>query len=78
MKTKKMILAMVLSVAILIVAQMASQLIGSVFVVVGLPEFVCNIVAGILYIAFAYGLIAVLCKNISKMICAIIGYQSSR
>jgi len=65
-KTKKMILVMILSIAILIAAQMASQLIGSVFVVIGLPEFVCNIVAGILYIVFAYGLTAVLCKKYLK------------
>ena len=66
MKTKKMILVMILSVAILIAAQMASQLIGSVFVIFGLPEFICNIVAGILYIVFAYGLTAVLCKKYLK------------
>lgn len=50
----------------LVVAQLASQLLASAVLVIGVPEFVCNVIAGILYIVFAYGLLVVLCKKYLK------------
>lgn len=66
MKTIKMILSILLSVVILVVAQLASQLLASAILVIGVPEFVCNVIAGILYIVFAYLLLKLLCNKYLK------------
>lgn len=66
MKTGKMILAIILSVLALVVAQAASQLIASVVMLVKIPTFVGNILAGVLYIIFAYLLVRLLCTKFLK------------
>ncbi len=66
MKTGKMILAIILSVLALVVAQAASQLIASVVMLVKIPTFVGNILAGVLYIIFAYLLVRFLCTKFLK------------
>lgn len=66
MKTIKMILSILLSVVILVVAQLASQLLASAILVISVPEFVCNVIAGILYIVFAYLLLKLLCNKYLK------------
>ena len=49
--------AIVLSIIILIVSQIMAEVIASIFHGLKVPEFVCNGLAGILYIIFAYLLI---------------------
>ena len=66
MKTKKMIITIVLSLLTLIAAQMLSQIIASVFLMIKLPAFVCNMCAGILYVVIAFGFIKLLCKKYIK------------
>ncbi len=66
MKTKKMILSIIFSLVILVLSQLMAQLLASVCVVIGVPEFICNILAGILYILFAFNLTKLLCKKYLK------------
>ncbi|MBQ7944786.1 MAG: CPBP family intramembrane metalloprotease [Lachnospiraceae bacterium] len=66
MKTKKMVLIIIFSLFILIVSQVLAQLISSVFLVIKVPEFICNVLAGILYITFAFIFIKLLCKKYIK------------
>ena len=66
MKTRKMILSIILSLLALVVAQVLSQLVASIVVLVKIPSFVANIFAGILYVAFAYLLIKLLCEKYIK------------
>ena len=66
MKTGKMILAIILSVLALVVSQLAATLIASVVVLVNIPAFIGNMLAGVLYIVFAYLLVRLLCKKLLK------------
>lgn len=66
MKTKKMILSIILSLLALVVAQILSQLIASIVILVKIPSFVANILAGILYVGFAYLFIRLLCEKYLK------------
>ncbi|MBQ8245517.1 MAG: CPBP family intramembrane metalloprotease [Lachnospiraceae bacterium] len=66
MKTQKMILSIILSLLALVVAQILSQLIASIVMLVKIPSFVANILAGFLYVGFAYLLIKLLCKKYIK------------
>ncbi len=66
MKTKKMVLTIIISLLILIVSQVLAQLIASVFLMIKLLEFVCNVLAGILYIVISFILIRLLCKKYMK------------
>lgn len=66
MKTRKMILSIILSLLALVVAQILSQLIASVVILVKVPSFVANIIAGILYVVFAYFLVKLLCEKYIK------------
>lgn len=66
MKTKKMILSIILSLLTLVVAQILSQLIASIVLLVKIPSFVANIIAGVLYVGFAYVFIKLLCEKYLK------------
>ena len=66
MKTRKMILSIILSLLAVVVAQNLSQLLASIAMLVKVPSFIANILAGILYIAFAYLFIKLLCKKYIK------------
>ncbi len=66
MKTRKMILSIILSLLALVVAQILSQLVASIAVLVKIPPFIANILAGMLYVVFAYFLIRLLCKKYIK------------
>lgn len=66
MKTRKMILSIILSLLALVVAQILSQLVASIAILVKIPYFIANILAGILYVAFAYLLIKLLCEKYIK------------
>lgn len=66
MKTGKMIIAILLSMVFLVGAQGLAQAIASVILILGVPEFICNILAGILYIVMAYHLMGVVCRKYLK------------
>ena len=66
MKTKKLVISVILSFCVVPVSQILSQLIASGCLMIGLPEFICNIMVGILYIFGAYGLLKLLCKKYIK------------
>lgn len=66
MKTRKMILSIILSLLALVVAQILSQLVASIAMLVKIPSFIANILAGILYVVFAYLLIKLLCEKYIK------------
>lgn len=66
MKTRKMILSIILSLLALVAAQILSRLVASIAVLVKIPPFIANILAGMLYVVFAYFLIRLLCKKYIK------------
>ena len=66
MKTGKMILSIIFSLLALIASQTLSQLISSVFYLIKIPVFICNMVAGVLYVIIAYLLIKIICKKYIK------------
>lgn len=63
MKTGKMSITILLSLLTLVGAQLLAQSIASVTLVLGLPEFICNILAGILYIVMAHRLVKLICRK---------------
>ena len=64
--TRKTIIAALASMAILIFAQTAAELLASLLVVLSVPEGACNIVAGVLYLLIAYVMLRFLVKKILK------------
>jgi membrane protease YdiL (CAAX protease family) len=58
--------AILLSILILIVSQIGAEIIASLFMVIKVPEFICNILAGILYVFFSYKLLKLLCTKYLK------------
>ena len=66
MKTKKMIVTIVFGLLAMIVAQTLSQVIASVLLVVKVPEFICNMCAGILYVVIAFIFVNLLCEKYIK------------
>ncbi len=66
MKTTKMILSIILSILTLVVAQILSQLVASAAILIKAPTFIANIIAGILYVVFAYLFLMFLCKKYIK------------
>lgn len=66
MKTKKMIVTIVFGLLALIVAQTLSQVMASVLLVVKVPEFICNMCAGILYVVIAFIFVKLLCEKYIK------------
>lgn len=55
--------AIVLSILILIVSQVMAEVIASIIHAIKVPEFICNALAGVLYVLFAYLLIKRLCTK---------------
>jgi membrane protease YdiL (CAAX protease family) len=66
MKTGKMILGIILSFLVMVVAQGFACLFGNLVVLMQMPIFIGNIVAGTLYIIYAYLLLLLLCRKILK------------
>ncbi|MBP3544145.1 MAG: CPBP family intramembrane metalloprotease, partial [Lachnospiraceae bacterium] len=58
-----MSITILLSLLTLVGAQLLAQSIASVTLVLGLPEFICNILAGILYIVMAHRLVKLICRK---------------
>ena len=66
MQTKKMVFMILLGILALVAAQLLAQLIASMLFLVKIPSFICNALAGILYVAIAYWLLRLLCKKYLK------------
>ena len=64
--TKKAILSSLGALIILIVSQIAAELVASCFVLLHLPMGICNIIAGILYLFFAYIIIKQYTRKLLK------------
>lgn len=67
MSTKKTIGGAFGAIVVLLVAQILAQLLASVFVLVKVPEGICNIAAGILYAGLAYVLLKLFSKKLLKI-----------
>lgn len=66
MKTGKMILSIIFSLLALVVSQTLAQVIASVFYLIKAPTFICNMIAGILYVIIAYLFVKLICKKFIK------------
>ena len=66
MSTKIVIIGSFIAIVILTVAQVIAGLIASGFSLVKLPEGICNIIAGVLYIGLAYLFLQSLIKKVFK------------
>lgn len=70
--TKKAIGGSLMAIAILIITQILAELIASASVLLGIPEGICNIIVGFLYVGLAYCILKI-CGNIfygnSRRIC---------
>lgn len=64
--TLKIVAAIVLSIAVLILAQVLALLIGQLFTELGVSAAVCNIFAGVLYVAFTFWGAELLCRKLLK------------
>ncbi len=67
MSTKKTIGGSFAAIFILIVAQLAAQLIANVLVFIKLPYGVCNILAGIIYAGLAYIMLKIFLDKVMKL-----------
>lgn len=54
------------AIIVLIVAQILAQLVASLFVLVKIPEGICNIIAGIIYVGLAFVLSELFSKDYLK------------
>ena len=66
MKIGKMILSIIFSLLALVVSQTLSQVITSIFYLIKVPVFICNMAAGILYVVIAYLFIKLICEKYIK------------
>lgn len=67
MSTRKTIGGTLEAIIVLIVAQVLAQLVGSLFVLVKVPEGICNIIAGIIYVGLAFALLKLFSKKLLKI-----------
>lgn len=68
MSTRKTIGGALGAIIVLLVAQILAQLVASLFVLVKIPEGICNIIAGIIYVGLAFVLIELFSKRLLKKI----------
>lgn len=66
-KTGKVILGIVGALLILVISQIAAQILANAFVVMHIPIFICNIIAGVLYAVFAFFLLKILAKKVLSL-----------
>lgn len=64
--TLKTFISIFLSILILLGSQILSELIASIFVLIKVPTFICNIIAGFLYVFLSYKLLKLLCVKYLK------------
>lgn len=67
MSTRKTIGGALGAIIVLLVAQILAQLVASLFVLVKIPEGICNIIAGIIYVGLAFVLIELFSKRLLKI-----------
>ena len=63
----QLILAIVLSIVVLVVSQVLSFAISELPLNIGVPPAICNILAGVLYVVFAFVGVNLLCNKILKI-----------
>lgn len=63
----QLILAIVLSIVVLVVSQVLSLAISELPLNIGVPPAICNILAGVLYVVFAFVGVNLLCNKILKI-----------
>ncbi len=63
-KTREVVLGIIGSLLILVVSQVIAQILANLLAVAHVPVFVCNIIAGILYVICAFVLLKIYAKNI--------------
>lgn len=73
MSKRKIAVCCLGAIAILIISQVAAQFVGSLFVIIHIPEFICNIIAGAAYLCLAYLLIKLFAEKIVKKDLASLG-----
>lgn len=66
MSKRKIAVCCLGAIAILIISQVAAQFVGNLFVIIHIPEFICNIIAGAAYLCLAYLLIKLFAEKIIK------------
>lgn len=54
------------AIVVLVIAQIIAQLLASIFVLIKLPEGICNIIAGVIYIGVAYILLKLFIEKLLK------------
>jgi hypothetical protein len=67
MNSKKAIGGSFGAIAILVIAQILAQLMASLFVLIKIPEGICNIIAGIIYIGVAFVLLKFFAEKLLKI-----------
>ena len=67
MSTRKTIGGALGAIIVLIVAQILAQLVASLFVLVKIPEGICSIIAGIIYVGLAFVLSELFSKRLLKI-----------
>lgn len=67
MKTSKAMLGSVMAIFVLIISQIGAELLASVLLILGISIGFCNIIAGVLYLLFAYLLLNILIRKILKI-----------
>lgn len=66
-KAGKVVLGIVGSLIILIVSQIVAQILASIIAAIHIPIFICNIIAGIMYVAFAFYLLKIYVKKVLNL-----------
>ena len=67
MSSKKAIGGSLAAIIILMLSQTLAQLIASVLVLVKVPEGICNMIAGVLYVGLAFGIMKIFTEKIMKV-----------
>ena len=67
MSVKKAIGGSICAIILLVVSQLVAQLVGSLFIIIKVPEGICNIIAGIIYIGLALILSKILSEKLLKV-----------
>jgi hypothetical protein len=73
MNSKKAIGGSFGAIAILVIAQILAQSLASLFVLIQIPEGICNIIAGIIYIGVAFFLLELFTEKLLKIKIADLG-----
>lgn len=66
MSSKKAIGGSMAAIIVLVISQILAQLLASVFLVLQVPEGVCNIIAGMLYVGLTFGILKVFAEKVMK------------